>query len=88
VGTICAPRPADARSAENLLKKLFNAKLTHYFFSKKVENQVAMVALHFKYYNYCRINQTLRVMPAMACGLSREVWEIEDLPNLIDQKFR
>jgi hypothetical protein len=34
--------------------------------------------------NYCRIRQMLRITPAMTCGLSREVWEIEDLLKLID----
>ena len=34
-------------------------------FSKKVENHAAAVALHFMYYNFGRIHQTLRVTPAM-----------------------
>jgi hypothetical protein len=35
-------------------------------FSKKVENHEAAVALHFMYYNFARIYQTLRCTPAMA----------------------
>jgi hypothetical protein len=31
-----------------------------------------------------RIQLTLRVTPAMAAGLSKAVWEIEDLLKLID----
>jgi hypothetical protein len=53
-------------------------------FSKKAENHAAMVALHFMHYNYCWIHQTTRVTPAMAAGLSKTVWEIEDLLKLID----
>lgn len=34
-------------------------------FSKKVENLFYAVALHFMYYNFCRIHKTLRVTPAM-----------------------
>jgi hypothetical protein len=33
-------------------------------FSKKAENLVAMVAIHFTYYNFGRIHKTLRVTPA------------------------
>ena len=38
-------------------------------FSKKVENHVHAIALHFMRYNYCRIHQTLWVTPALAAGL-------------------
>ncbi len=36
------------------------------------------------YYNYCRVQQTLRVTPAMQAGLADHVWEIEELLKLID----
>jgi hypothetical protein len=52
-------------------------------FSKKVENHAAQVALHFMYYNYCRIHQTLRVAPAMQAGLTDHVWELEELVSLL-----
>jgi IS1 family transposase len=54
-------------------------------FSKKVEMHQCAVALHFAYYNFCKIHQTLRITPAMAAGLSSHVWEIADLVNLLDQ---
>ena len=34
-------------------------------FSKNVDNLSHAVALHFMYYNFCRIHKTLRVTPAM-----------------------
>jgi hypothetical protein len=52
-------------------------------FSKKIENHVAMVALHVIYYNYCRIHQTLRVTPAMEAGISNHAWEIQELVALL-----
>ncbi len=52
-------------------------------FSKKVENHAQSVALHFMYYNFVRIHQTLRVTPAMAAGISDRAWEVEDLIGLI-----
>jgi hypothetical protein len=52
--------------------------------SKKAENHSHSVALHFVHYNYCRVQQTLRVTPAMHAGLTGHVWEIEELVRLID----
>ncbi len=45
-------------------------------FSKKIENHAYAVALHFMYYNFVRVHQTLRVTPAMAAGLTDRLWEI------------
>jgi IS1 family transposase len=53
-------------------------------FSKKVENHVSAVALHYMYYNFCRIHQTLRVTPAMAAGVADHVWDIEELALLLE----
>lgn len=51
-------------------------------FSKKIENLACAVALHFMYYNFCRIHQTLRVTPAMEAKVTDHVWTIEDILNL------
>jgi IS1 family transposase len=53
-------------------------------FSKKVENLAYAVALHFMYYNFCRIHQTLRVTPAMEAGVADHVWDIEEILTLLD----
>jgi IS1 family transposase len=53
-------------------------------FSKKVENHAHAVALHFTYYNFCRIHKTLRVTPAMAAGISTKLWEVSDIVALLD----
>jgi IS1 family transposase len=55
-------------------------------FSKKLENHVAAVALHFMYYNFCRIHQTLRITPAMAAGVTKTPWTVEDLVGLLSRK--
>jgi hypothetical protein len=52
-------------------------------FSKKVENHAAAIGLFHAHYNFCRIHKTLRVTPAMAAGVSKRVWEIEDLVALL-----
>jgi hypothetical protein len=48
-------------------------------FSKKLTNLRSALALHFAYYNSCRIHGTLRVTPAMAAGLTNHVWELSEL---------
>jgi len=53
-------------------------------FSKKVENLGHAVALHFMYYNFGRIHQTLRVTPAMEAGISDHVWSLEEIAALVD----
>ncbi len=53
-------------------------------FSKKVENHVHSVALHFMYYNFAKIHQTLRVTPAMEAGVSDHAWNIEEIVALLD----
>ena len=55
------------------LTRLMNA------FSKKWENLWAPLCLHFAWYNFCRIHQTLRITPAMAAGITDHVWELSEL---------
>lgn len=52
-------------------------------FSKKLEMHEFSVALHFTYYNFCKIHQTLRVTPAMEAGLTDRVWSIDELVGLL-----
>lgn len=53
-------------------------------FSKKVENHEAAIALHFMFYNFARVHQTLRVTPAMEAGVSDHVWSIAEIVALMD----
>lgn len=50
-------------------------------FSKKRENLRAVPALHFAYYNFCRIHKTIRCTPAMAAGVTKSIREIKDFPT-------
>lgn len=52
-------------------------------FSKKVENLEAAVNLHFMYYNFVRVHQTLRVTPAMEAGIASRLWTISDIVGLL-----
>lgn len=53
-------------------------------FSKKVENHAHAVALHFMYYNFVRIHQSLKVTPAMAAGVTDRLWEIGDMVQVLE----
>ena len=52
-------------------------------FSKKVENHCYAIALHFVYYNFVKIHQSLSVTPAMQAGLTKKPMTIEDIANLV-----
>lgn len=51
-------------------------------FSKKLENHMAAIALHYMHYNYARIHKTQRVTPAMAAGLTDHVWNLDEMAAL------
>lgn len=48
-------------------------------FSKTVSGLRAALALHFAYYNFCRIHQSIRTTPAMEAGVAKRIWEIGEL---------
>ena len=58
-------------------------------FSKKIENLEYAVALHFMYYHFTRPHKTLANpytrTPAMAAGLSKCIWTIEEIVRLADR---
>ncbi len=54
-------------------------------FSKKIENHCYAIALHFVYYNFAKIHQTLRVTPAMEAGLTKDIMSIEEIVLLTDK---
>jgi IS1 family transposase len=69
---------------QNLTMRMAIRRLTRLTngFSKKLANLKAAVALHFAYYNFCRIHQTLRVTPAMEAVITDHVWTITELLTL------
>jgi IS1 family transposase len=68
------------------------ARLTNAF-SKKVENHHHAFALHAMHFNYCRPHGTLTkkygkpTTPAMASGLARSVWTVEQMLQRMDAIF-
>jgi IS1 family transposase len=53
-------------------------------FSKKIENLVWAVSLHFAHYNFCRVHTTLKTTPAVAAGVADHVWSLEEIAALLD----
>lgn len=66
---------------QNLTMRMMMRRLTRLTnaFSKKRENLNAALALHFAYYNFCRIHKTIRCTPAMEAGITNTIWELRDL---------
>ena len=52
-------------------------------FSKKVENHRAAIALHFAHYNFARLHSTIECTPAMAAGISRHLWSLDELVDRV-----
>ena len=54
-------------------------------FSKKFENHAHSVAIHFMYYNFVRLHETVRMTPAMAAGVTDKLWELSDMVRVIEE---
>jgi IS1 family transposase len=53
-------------------------------FSKKVENHAHSVALFALYYNFVRIHSALRTTPAMAASVTKRLWEMADIVDVLE----
>jgi hypothetical protein len=65
----------------NLSIRMQNRRMTRLTngHSKKWANHEAMMGLYFAWYNFCRKHATLKTSPAVAQGLTDQVWTIEEL---------
>lgn len=51
--------------------------------SKKIENHIHAISLHYMHYNFVRQNLALKgATPAMVAGVTRKLWSIEDILNI------
>jgi IS1 family transposase len=87
-----APDPAHVSTSyverQNLTMRMSMRRFTRLTnaFSKKLESHCDMVALYTVWYNFVRMHKTLRCSPAMAAGLSKTLWSMEDVIALIDAR--
>ena len=52
-------------------------------FSKKIENHMFAVSLHFMHYNFSRVPKSLRVPPAVEAKIADHVWSIKEICELV-----
>ena len=66
---------------QNLTMRMQLRRLTRLTnaFSKKPSHLKAAVALHFAFYNFCRVHSSLSITPAMEAGLTDHVWSVAEL---------
>ena len=71
---------------QNLNIRMGNRRMTRLTnaFSKKAANHSHMMAIYFMHYNFVRIHQTLKVTPAMAAGVTKQLWEMADMVNILE----
>ena len=53
-------------------------------FSKKLENHMHAISLHFMFYYFCKIHKTLGVTPAMEAKIDDHVWTMEEIVMMAD----
>jgi hypothetical protein len=65
----------------NASTRLFMRRMTRLTlgFSKKYDNFAAATALHFAFYNFCRVHKTLKMTPAMNAGIADHVLTMKEL---------
>jgi hypothetical protein len=73
-------------SFQNLNVRMHTRRFTRLTnaFSKKVENHADAVALFALYYNFVRIHKMLRTRPAMAAKVTKRLWEIGDIVDVLE----
>ena len=66
---------------QNLTLRMHSRRFTRLTngFSKKMENHMHAISLHYMYYNFCRIHGTIKTTPAMAAGVTTRLWNLEEL---------
>ena len=75
---------------QNLTKRMQIRRLTSLTnaFSKRLGNHIAAISLHFMFYNFVRIHQSLRITPTMAAGVTNRVWDIADFVRMVEERKR
>lgn len=70
---------------QNLNIRMQNRRYTRLTnaFSKKAEMLAYSVAIQFLYHNFVRVHQTPKTTPAIAAGLAKQRWTVEDMVDLL-----
>lgn len=75
---------------QNLSLRMGNRRFTRLTnaFSSRIANLRASVSIHYMYYNFARVHQTLRVTPAMEAGIAKHVWTLAEIVGLLEAEER
>lgn len=47
--------------------------------NKRIANYMYAISLHYMFHNFCRENDELGITPAMKAGVSKHIWELDEL---------
>ena len=74
---------------QNLTMRMNIRRLTRLTnaFSKKLYNLQCAIDLHFFYYNFMRVHQSLRVSPAMQAGVTNHLWNWNNFFKIFDANY-
>ncbi len=56
-------------------------------FSKKMENHVLSVALHFLHYNFVRVHSTIETTPAVAAEVAAKPYDLDWILDMVDEAW-
>lgn len=72
---------------QNLNIRMQNRRYTRLTnaFTKKAEMLAHSINIMFFYHNFCRVHQTIKTTPAVAAGLAKRKWTVEEMVDLLPE---
>lgn len=64
---------------QNLNIRVGNRRMT-----RLAENHNHMMAIYFMHHNFVRVHKTLKMRPAMAAGVTPNLWEMVDMVKVLE----
>jgi len=73
---------------QNLTVRMHNRRFTRLTnaFSKKLDNHVHSIALHYFHYNFCRKHQSIKTTPAVAAGVADHRWTMLEFVEMLEKE--
>jgi IS1 family transposase len=86
------PDPAHVNTSfverQNLTMRMSMRRFTRLTngFSKRPQNHVHAIALHYFHYNFIRKHQTIKTTPAVMAGVADKVWTMVDFVTMLERE--
>lgn len=73
---------------QNLTVRMQNRRFTRLTnaFSKKLDNHIHSIALHYFHYNFIRKHQSIKTTPAVAAGVADHKWTMLEFVELLEKE--